>query len=370
MVIRQIRSNDGTGTLSYFIIDENARAACIIDPNVEDMARLGGFLQEQELRITHIIDTHTHADHVSAAGALRQRTGAPTVMHGNTRNKWKIVDEGDKFGIGETLRANAEIPIDQYVGDGDILSVGSVTVHVLDTPGHTDNHIALRAGDSLFTGDLLLIGQAGRSDLPGGNPEEQYNSLFHRVLTLPDRTRIFPGHDYSEQEFAYLGDERKTNPFLQQRTKAEFVEFVKDFFPPFAENAAAGGRMTLQCGVQRVVQSGEEVQNITPAELFELLGNGSRPLLLDVREPMELVIYGAIEGVQNISVRVLKTETGKLPRDKNSDIVCVCQSGSRSLEASHYLQQIGYTRVRNLVGGTSGWIKAGFPVVRSSKMTT
>lgn len=364
MFIEQVRSTDGTGTLSYLLIDETEKIAVLIDPNLEDVDVIESLAMRKGVRVTGIVDTHTHADHISGAGVLREKMGAITIMHSNTRNKWKIVDQGDAFGIGDTLRANAAITVDRYVDDGDVIPVGSSSVHVTFTPGHTDNHIALMVDGCLFTGDLLLIGQAGRSDLPGGNPEEQYDSLFQKVLPLHDSTKIYPGHDYQDMQFSYLGDERRTNPFLQPRTKAEFVDFVKDFFPPFAENVAAGGKMTLQCGVQRVVQSGENIMNMTPAELNAIMNDNDKPLLLDVREPFELQQNGAIDGVMNVSIRLLKQRLGDLPANKEKRIVCVCQSGSRSLEAAHYLKQQGYTNVFNLTSGTSGWVASGFPVVR------
>jgi glyoxylase-like metal-dependent hydrolase (beta-lactamase superfamily II)/rhodanese-related sulfurtransferase len=367
VLINQIRSNDGTGTLSYVVSDDEHHVGCIIDPNIEDIPLIEMLTSELGIRLTHIIDTHTHADHISAAGELRQKTGAQTIMHTNTKNKWKIIDQGDRFGIGDTLRANAKIPIDRYVDDGDVVTIGSLNINVLFTPGHTDNHISAMVGESIFTGDLLLIGQAGRSDLPGGDPEEQYESLFNKILTLPERTKIYPGHDYQDLEFAYLDDEKKANPFLQPRSKQQFTEFVKDFFPPFAENVASGGKMTLQCGVQRVAKHGDTIKSMTAQELHARKSNGNAVFVLDVREPLELLVSGAIEDVYNIPIRSLKDHLDVLPKSKQAAIVCVCQSGSRSLEAAHYLLQQGYENVVNLAGGTSGWIKTGFPVVRPSQ---
>src|SRR5712692_4600086 len=173
MMLRQIRSTDGTGTLSYILSDGDSKLAVVIDPNLEDLEKIGGLAKDLNVRISHVVDTHTHADHVSAAGELGKMFHSEVIMHENTKNKWKIVDQGDKFGIGDTLRANAMIKVDRYVKDEDVISVGSLKFSVLFTPGHTDNHIALLVEDLLFTGDLLLIGQAGRSDLPGGNPEDQ-----------------------------------------------------------------------------------------------------------------------------------------------------------------------------------------------------
>lgn len=364
MKIEQIRSTDGTGTLSYFVVDKKTSSALIIDPNVEDVEKLSALVRSSNSLLTHIFDTHTHADHISGAAELQKLFGAKIVMHENTKNKWKIIDQGDKFGIGDTLRANAKIPIDVYVNDGDELTSGSINVKILFTPGHTDNHITMHIGESIFTGDLLLIGQAGRSDLPGGNAEEQYDSLMNKILPLPDNAKMYPGHDYENNTFALLGNEKRTNPFLERRTKAEYIQFVQDFFPPLAEASASGGKMTLQCGAQRVAQPTDAFKSISPQELNTMLHNNSYLTLLDVREPMELMTTGAIEGVQNISVRQLKNRTNELPKDKSAQIISICASGGRSTEAAHMLQQLGYTNVLNLTGGTTGWIQNGFPVVR------
>ncbi|MER3523688.1 MAG: hypothetical protein C4326_06360 [Ignavibacteria bacterium] len=363
MTIHQIRSADGTGTLSYVVLDEATASAILIDPNREDLEKITLLLRSSRVRLTHIFDTHTHADHISGAGEMRELFGAATVMHENTKNKWKIVDQGDAFGIGDTLRANAKIPIDMYVHDGDVIESGTMAVRVIFTPGHTDNQITLHIGDNLFTGDLLLIGQAGRSDLPGGNPEEQYDSLMQKILPLPDQTKIYPGHDYEDHTFAYLGDEKRTNPFLQPRTKAEYVRFVQEFFPPLAEEA--GGKMTLQCGVQRVPQPTDQFKTISADELHQLLATTPKVFLLDVREPIELMATGAIEGVRNISVRHLHDRLEELPSEKSMPIVCVCASGNRSMEAAHLLQQNGYTNVFNLKGGTLQWMQRGYPIVRT-----
>ncbi len=363
MIVEQIRSTDGTGTLSYLVTDASTDTAALIDPNVEDVERIAGRIREANIQLAYIFDTHTHADHVSGAAELQKEFGAKVVMHENTKNKWKIIDQGDKFGIGDTLRANAKIPIDIYVNDGDALSVGSLTVRILFTPGHTDNHIALLIDNCIFTGDLLLIGQAGRSDLPGGNAGEQYDSLMNKIYPLPDATKMYPGHDYGNNEFSLFGDEKKNNPFLKRQTKAEYMKFVEDFFPPLAEQAD-GGKITLQCGVQRVAQPGDAFRSITAEELNEMARANPGLRLLDVREPVELMTTGAIAGVENISVRQLQHRIGEIPQDKSSPIVTICASGSRSTEAAHILQQSGYTNVMNLIGGTMGWIKKGFPVVR------
>ena len=363
MFFEQLRSTDGTGTLSYVLADSTTKRAAVIDPNIEDMEHIVHAFSTHGLLLVHVIDTHTHADHVSAAGALKERFGATLVMHENTKHKWKVVDEGDKFGIGDTLRANAAFEVDRYVNDGDIIPLDGLELELLFTPGHTDNHVAVRHQEMLFTGDLLLIGQAGRSDLPGGNAGDQYESLTKKIIPLPDNTKIFPGHDYDGNTFAYLGKEKSENPFLKQRTKAEYISFVEEFFPPLAESID-GGKMTLQCGAKRVASPTDGWTNISPRQLAERLRTNPHPFLLDVREPFELTAFGAIPGVKNISIRQLKSRLDELPTDKNAEIIAICQSGSRSAEAAHVLHAQGFGKVRNLAGGTSAWVQHGNPVER------
>ena len=363
MIFRQIRSNDGTGTLSYLLADATTRRGVLIDPNLSDLQKIAYILEEERVELVHVIDTHTHADHVSAAGELKKTYGATLIMHEETKNKWKVVDQGDKFGIGDILRKNAAFEVDRYVQEGDVIEVDEAKITVLFTPGHTDNHISLTAHDMLFTGDLLLIGQAGRSDLPGGNTEDQYESLTKKILVLPEATKIFPGHDYEDNTFSYLREEKTANPFLKPRSRGEYNAFVADFFPPLAENVE-GGAMTLQCGAKRVSSHNEKFGDILPDELERMLSADPSVTLLDVREPFELTAFGAIPGVVNVPGRELVTRLGEFQGHKSKPMVIVCQTGNRSYEVAHYLKRVGFTNVYNLSGGTSGWMQSGRPVER------
>lgn len=359
MAIQQIRSTDGTGTLTYLITDEGSNLATIVDPNIEDITVIRKKLADGGLTLKYVIDTHTHADHVSGAGEL-QKDGATVVMHELTKEKWKVVEQGDKFGIGDILRKNAAVEVDQYVNEGDTLELGNTTLGILHTPGHTDNHLAVYFQGNLFTGDLILVGQAGRSDLPGGNAEQQYDSLYNKVLQFNDDTKVYPGHDYENNVYTLLSTEKSTNPFLQQKSKQEFVEFVKGFFPPIAD--AEGGKVVLQCGAARVSTGTEKFKNINPAEFITLRATNDNLFLLDVREPNELITIGAIEGVTNIPVGQLAGRLAEVPKDKT--VVAICQKGGRSAEAAHILTSNGFRDVMNLTGGTGGWIESGHPVVK------
>ncbi len=363
MMFKQIRSVDGTGTLSYLIADENTKEAALIDPNLEDIQKLLYMEDELGIKIKYIIDTHTHADHISAAGELKKLTGSEVIMHEKTKDKWKIVDEGDKFGIGDILRANAKITADNYVNHNDTFSIGSLKLKFLHTPGHTDNHISVLCEDKLFTGDLLLIGQAGRSDLPGGNPSDQFESLFNKVFSLPDETKIYPGHDYQNNEYSLLKYEKNNNPFLEIRNKDEYILFVKEFFPPVAD-LENGGKAILQCGTKRVSTSNEKFMNISPYKLKEMIEKNHNLYLLDVREPYELMAFGAIPGVNNLPTSQIYNRIDEIPEDKNISLVIICQSGNRSSEVSHFLSSRGYRSIYNLNGGTSGWVMHGLEVER------
>lgn len=360
MILEQIRSVDGTGTLTYLVADEESGDAAIIDPNLDDVARIEKKLFENNLRLVYAIDTHTHADHVSGAGKLQEHTGAHVVMHERTKDKWKVIEQGDKFGIGDILRKNATIRIDRYVNEGDSLQLGDLTLEILHTPGHTDNHLAVKVEDNLFTGDLLLVGQAGRSDLPGGHAAAQYDSLYNKVLKLTDETRIYPGHDYENNVFTLLGIERTSNPFLKQPSREAFISFVKEYFPPIAD--ANGGKVILQCGAQRVQTGTTLYKDIAPQELITMRESDPTLFLLDVREPNELLRIGAIEGVANIPVGQLAGRLNEVPKDRT--IVAICQKGGRSAEAAHVLTSNGFSAVYNLTGGTGGWIENGLPVVK------
>ena len=364
MILEEIRSEDGTGTLSYLIVDETTRASLLIDPNLSDLLALNARIEGSGAHLQYIIDTHTHADHTSAAGELHKRHGAPLLMHENTVHKWKVVDQGDQFGIGDILRANAAIDVQRYVTNGEIVSVGSLQVRILHTPGHTDNHISPLIEGHLFTGDLLLFGQAGRSDLPGGDPGQQYDTLFRTILSLPDTTVIHPGHDYEGTAARTLREEKGLNPFLAPRSRKEYLEFVADFFPPLSDATAHGGA-TLQCGIKRIPSADASFKNITPEELSRKLSDGQDPLLLDVREPFELIAFGAIPGVVNIPVSQLMNRMGEFAPGR--EIVVVCQSGNRSLEVANMLSRAGFSQISNLVGGTSRWVRSGYPVSHPSR---
>jgi glyoxylase-like metal-dependent hydrolase (beta-lactamase superfamily II) len=222
----QIRSS---GCLSYVLGCTREKAAVIIDPEIDkadDYVKLTRFFGA---KLLYAIDTHTHADHHSACKVMRERHGVRAVMHGSTEAPY----------------------IDMRVNDGDEIKFGQLSLKVIHTPGHTQDAMCLLFQDRIFTGDTLLIGGCGRTDLPGGDAEKQYESL-KRLHALAEQIRVYPGHDYREA-VSTLGDEKQNNPRMQIASKEEFVHFMTSRKPPLPrkiQEALEWNRTPIQ-GTQR-----------------------------------------------------------------------------------------------------------------------
>jgi glyoxylase-like metal-dependent hydrolase (beta-lactamase superfamily II) len=227
----QIRSG---GCLSYLVGCAQEKVCVAIDPEIDkaaDYVELAKFFSSE---ILYVIDTHTHADHNSAGKVMRERYGIKVVMH----------------------RA-AEAPyVDVRVEDGDAIKVGRLSFKVLSTPGHTQDAMCLLLDDRIFTGDTLLIGGCGRTDLPGGDAEKQYESLA-RLKALSGQIRVYPGHDYREA-VSTLADEKDKNPRMQIASKEEFMQFMTSRKPPLPRKIQAAlewNRTPIQ-GTQRGLGEG------------------------------------------------------------------------------------------------------------------
>ena len=231
ILFEQIRS---AGCLSYLLGCAKKKICVIIDPELDkadDYVRLAEFSSAE---IAYVIDTHTHADHNSACKVMRERYGLKVVMHGT-----------------------ADAPyVDLRVADGDQIRFGDQALTVLHTPGHTQDAICLLFKDRIFTGDTLLIGGCGRTDLPGGNAEAQYRSLL-KLKSLPDDIRVYPGHDYREA-VSSLGDEKQKNARMLIPSEEEFVRFMtsrKPALPRKLNEALEWNRTPIQ-GTQRGMGEG------------------------------------------------------------------------------------------------------------------
>lgn len=203
MIFRQLFDRESS-TYTYLIASRLGGEALLIDPVLERADQYVRLVDELGLRLVMAVDTHIHADHVTALGALRDQTECATAM-------------------GEQSRAEC---VTVNFRDGESIRVGDVELRALYTPGHTDDSYSLLLPDRVFTGDTLLIRGTGRTDFQNGDPAAQYDSLFGRLLTLPDETLVYPAHDYNGMTVSTIGEEKAHNPRLQVRSRQEYVDLM------------------------------------------------------------------------------------------------------------------------------------------------
>lgn len=377
MIFKQLNFD---GCLAYVIACEKSGKGAIIDPS-HDTKPFLDLVGAHSLKIDYVIDTHTHVDHISVAPELADVLGAKTVMGRLTPLQRDIGSKvTDLFGIEKILAENARNRIDTYLADGDELHIGDITLKAFETKGHTRDHVSILAGDRIFSGDTLLIGQCGRTDLPGGSSRDMYDSLFQRLMPLSDDLIVYPAHDYKGNINSSLGFEKTNNVCLKtKRTPAEFDTFLKGLFPPL--DAKTG---KLQCGLsmepeQRPGDIGALMKSfcismegflaaphnetvIQPEEFLEKIKAHENMFIVDVREPKELEQTGFIEGAVNIPVRQVAARIDEFPKNLAIPIVVYCASGHRSSHAAVYLRAYGYRNVRNLEYGMHGWTDRNYPL--------
>lgn len=200
-----------SSTFTYLLAGERGGEAVLIDPVLENVPQYLAAIEQLDLRLVHAIDTHVHADHITGLGALRDQTACVTMMGQQTTAECvsRTFADGDRIRVGPAGGAAA------------------LEIEALYTPGHTDDsYCFLLPGDRLFTGDTLLINGSGRTDFQNGDAGAQYDSIFGRLLKLPDETRVYPGHDYRGNTVSTIGAERANNPRLQVASRAEYVELM------------------------------------------------------------------------------------------------------------------------------------------------
>jgi glyoxylase-like metal-dependent hydrolase (beta-lactamase superfamily II) len=196
--------DEASSTLTYIVGDALAREAMIIDPVDRQLERDLAALAKHGLTLKYTVETHAHADHITASGQLRARTGA-------------LAAAPYHCGVG---------PADVHLEDGEILRAGGERLQIIETPGHTMGSVCLRWRDAVFTGDTLFIGGCGRTDFQGGDAGQLYDSITGRLFCLPDETTVYPGHDYHGRRASTIGAEKRFNPRLAGKTREEFIALM------------------------------------------------------------------------------------------------------------------------------------------------
>ena len=318
------------GCLAYLVVDEASRTAMAIDPRADQVDQFVEALAARDARLTHVLDTHTHADHLSGVRTLAQRTGATPLAH-----------------VASKLRGPA-----RRVEGGASFDLGAKTVQILNAPGHTPDSLAILVDGHLFTGDALFVGGAGRTDFPGGSASDLFET-FRAFEALPDATVVHPGHDYVGRAVSTIGEEKRQNSLLRERDREAFVARLSAKTPPPA-NMAAIVRHNL----------GEaEGTTIAPRELGTLLAQATPPFVLDVRSGLEFD-GEHIEGARLIPLDQLDGRLDEVP--EHADVVVVCRTGVRATVAAETLARAG-RRARVLEGGMNAWRRARLPVREGRK---
>jgi glyoxylase-like metal-dependent hydrolase (beta-lactamase superfamily II)/rhodanese-related sulfurtransferase len=331
------------GCQSYLVGCGETCAAAVIDPEISQLDRYLALAARDGLRIRYVVDTHTHADHFSAMRSLAKQLGAATVMH----------------------RESPAPFVDIRVDDGELIILGQLRLHVMHTPGHTRDSMCLLVADRLLTGDTLLIGATGRTDLPTGDPEALHDSLFRRILQLAPDLNVFPAHEYKGRSHSTIAQELATNPRLQQRDRAPFVEMMRNLNLTMPTHVTEALRTNMSGGktvAQLLAEAAATVPFMSLAELKARAEAADSDLIvLDVRE-RDAYDDGHIPGARLLPRGQLELRVNQDLPDPTRRILVYCELGRISTLAAATLREMGFQRAVALDGGMKAWRDASYPV--------
>ncbi len=340
MIFEQLSAG---GCRSYFIGCAEGCAAVVIDPEVSLIDRYLALAVRDGLRIRYLVDTHTHADHFSATRQLSRKLGVPVAMQ----------------------RQCAAPFVDLRLDDGDMLIVGKHRLQVLHTPGHTADSMCLQVEDRLFTGDTLLIGATGRTDLPGGDSDALYESLFNRVLRLDPALKVHPAHEYKGRDHSTIAGELAGNPRLQIRDRVAFADMMHNLNLGMPTHLTEALRTNMSGGktvTQMLAEAAAAVPFMSLAELnMRVEAALSDPIVLDVRE-RDAYEAGHIPGAQLLPRGQLELRVNQDLPDPTRRIVACCEFGRISTLAAATLREMGFLRAAARDGGMKAWREAGYRV--------
>ena len=344
MIFRQL-FDSVSGTYSYLLASRAGGEALILDPVLEKADRYCQLLRELDLRLVKAVDTHLHADHVTGLGELRDRTQCITIM-------------------GEQSKADV---VSMRVSDGDKVMIEGLSLDVMYTPGHTDDSYSYLMGDRVFTGDTLLIRGTGRTDFQNGSSRAQYDSIFNRLLKLPDETMVYPAHDYKGDTVSTIGEERRYNPRLQVRSVDEYIELMANLKLPNPKMMDVAVPANMHVGLHQE-ELAKQGLALSARDAIASLG---RPdiLLVDLRENSERLKHGTISGALHAPYPSIgeNLQPGGMLREvaaaTGRRVVFFCAFGERSAMAVAAAKSAGLANTAHIEGGIDAWKKLGGPVV-------
>ncbi len=345
MIFRQLFDST-SGTYTYLLASRRGGEALIIDPVLERVDRYLQLMRELDLRLVKAVDTHLHADHVTGLGALRDRTHCVTVM-------------------GE--QSNADV-VSMRVGEGDRVAIEGVSLDVMYTPGHTDDSYSFLLADRVFTGDTLLIRGTGRTDFQNGDPRAQYDSIFNKLMKLPDETLVFPAHDYKGETVSTIGEEKSFNPRLKVKSIDEYADLMNNLNLPNPKMMDVAVPANMHVGL-RQADIAARGWALSPVEAMALCGTRG-VTVVDLREQSERDKHGVIPGSLHAAYAELEENVRaggvlhELAAATGNRIVFYCAYGERSAMAVQAAQNAGIASACHIEGGLAAWKNANGPLTR------
>ncbi|MGD8340015.1 MAG: MBL fold metallo-hydrolase [Gammaproteobacteria bacterium] len=354
MIFRQLQ-DPTSSTYTYLLGDRQGGSAVLIDPVFEQAERDAALVRELGLTLTHTLDTHMHADHITAAWRLKNWLGSRIAISAaaGTKGADLELEPGDKLEFGDRwLEARA-------------------------TPGHTDGCMSFVLDDQsrVFTGDALLIRGAGRTDFQHGSASALYHSVVDQLFTLPEDCLVYPAHDYRGLTASSIFEEKRFNPRLGgDRNEGDFEGFMRNLglaHPKRIDEALPANEVCGHIPAAELPMSDSwaplrrTYAGIDEVDAEWVAYHRDTTTIIDVREPSEYVgPHGHIEGATLIPLGDLASALESLETDK--PIVTVCRSGGRSAQAYVLMKRVGLDRVANLTGGMIRWHELGLPVVHDA----
>ena len=344
MIFHQLFEKE-TSTYTYLLADSDTKEAVLIDPVVEMADRDVKLLEDLGLKLKYVLDTHVHADHITASGEIRKRTGA-------------------KVGISSAY--DMACP-DLHLEDGQELQFGKHTIRSIHTPGHTSGCLSYQVGNMVFTGDALLVRGCGRTDFQEGSSEKLFHSVRDKIFNLPDNTIVYPAHDYKGFTKTSIELEKRLNPRLKlEVNKEQFIEIMSNLKLAYPKKIQEAVPANLQCGLplkSEILNSGfvDGIPTVTPEDLHTKLGHVK---VIDVRGPDEY--NNELGHIPSADLATLGPQLDKKldGEDRQEELVFVCRSGKRSAEATKMAMHKGFEKVYSLQGGMLRWNELRFPFER------
>lgn len=361
MIFKQF-FDEVTWTYTYLIADSKTKEAVIIDPVNTQIDVYLQLLKTEALTLKYSLETHVHADHITAGGLLRQKTGTKTAVSHlcGAQTADVQIKDGDVFELGETEK-----------------------IKVIATPGHTQGSLSFLWQDRLFSGDSLFIGGCGRTDFQGGDAGTLYDAITQRLFTLPDETLVYPGHDYQGRWISTIKQERTNNPRLTGKNREEFIKVMDNLNLPEPKLINEAVPANRHCGLdedecqdavvrrelslpnrnkgtaQDKVAAAKQLITEVTVEIAQQLISAGNIAVVDVREADEYEA-GHLDNALLLPRGLLEFKVSGLKKleDKSAAILVYCRTGGRSALAAQTLQELGYHNVLSMVGGFEAWTKA------------